>query len=178
MITQIEKLIRENPEWLRSSRSSLSFMKVSTPSSGTGGLDNGKVLLLVFEDRERLPTLCIKTTRVYSASDVIRNNYDNLRLLRDGVVGSEYAQMFAKPLYLYDDGDLIFSIETICLGAKFSQNAHSVELVVGKYIAWQSYLAKKAKKFRILQHGDMTPDNVLVSGRGVYLIDYDYAGAS
>jgi len=50
MITQIEKLIRENPEWLRSSRSSLSFMKVSTPSSGTGGLDNGKVLLLVFED--------------------------------------------------------------------------------------------------------------------------------
>jgi thiamine kinase-like enzyme len=29
---------------------------------------------------------------------------------------------------------------------------------------------------RIVQHGDMTPDNVLVSGKNVYLIDYDYVG--
>ena len=179
MITQIKQIIGEHPEWLRSPESSLSFLKASTPASGAGKwTEKGKVLLFVFEEGERLPTLCIKTVRVYSAGDVIRCNYDNLQLLRDGVVGSTYIQMFAKPLYLYNDGDLVFSIETICPGTKFSQDARSVELVVEKYIAWQSHLAKKTKKFRILQQGDMTPDNVLVSGQNVYLVDYDYVGTS
>src|SRR3989344_5266371 len=94
--------------------------------------------------------------------------------------------MLAEPLYLYDDGDLIFSIETICSGATFSAEAHSIELVVERYIAWQSYLAQNTKKFQTLgqdiqlpiltQHGDMTPDNVLISDKNIYLIDYDWAG--
>ncbi|HLP44006.1 MAG TPA: hypothetical protein VK145_01890 [Candidatus Nanoarchaeia archaeon] len=30
----------------------------------------------------------------------------------------------------------------------------------------------------LIQHGDMTPDNVLVDGAKVYLVDYDYVGLS
>ena len=188
MISQIKKLIQEHPEWLHSPGEIISFMKASTPASGTKGVDGGKVLLFVFEGGEVFPTLCVKTTRVYSDRDVIRRNYSNLKALHEEVSGNEYALMFAKPLHLYDDGEFSFCIETVCPGATFSAEASNVELVIEKYIAWQSYLAQNTQKFQTLgnglklpvltQHGDMTPDNVLVSGKNVYLIDYDYAGVS
>ena len=129
MIHLLTQLIRQHPEWLRSPGAILSFMKVSTPASGTE-LGKGKALLFVFEEGETLPTLCMKTTRTYSAGSVIRQSYANLNMLRDEVEGSEYSEMFAEPLYLYDDGDLIFSIETICSGATFSAEAHSITLFV------------------------------------------------
>jgi len=229
MISFLTQVIQEHPEWLRSPGTSLSFMKFSTPASGKGvgvGADKGKVLLFVFENRELLPTLCVKTTRTYSAGDVIRRNHQNLKTLQEGVHGSEYAQMFTMPLYLHDeggpdDGDLVFSIESVVPGVMFSAEPRGVEPVVERYGAWQSYLAQKAlevlhkedienlaydlintlglsevstnllKNFFqklpldlnvklpvLIQHGDMTPDNVLVSGRNVYLIDYDYVGVS
>jgi hypothetical protein len=185
MITKIRQLMLEHPEWLRSSHVPLSFMKFSTPTSGMVA-DKGKVLIFVFEEGEISPTLCIKTTRIYSAVSIIKRNHDNLKLLQEGVTGSEYAQMFAKPLYLYDDGSIIFSVETVCPGAIFSAGTHGVESVMDKYIAWQSYLARGINEFRelengirlpvLVQHGDMTPDNVLVLNQEVYLIDCDYAG--
>jgi serine/threonine protein kinase len=185
MISIITRVIQKHPEWFSHPGMPLSFMKVSTPTSGTR-VNNGKVLLFVFESGEKIPSLCIKTTRIYSTGDIIRRNYNNLKLLEDGVRGSSYAEMFAKPLYLCDEGSLIFCIESVCPGIRFSAKTHDIELVMGKYIAWQSYLSQNTKKFQtfendirlpvIVQHGDMTPDNVLVSGENIYLIDYDYAG--
>ncbi|MDP3763188.1 MAG: phosphotransferase [bacterium] len=187
MIHIITDIIRKHSDWLRSSHSPLSFMKTSTPFSGTKA-DQSKVLIFVFEEGEIWPTLCVKTTRTYAGGEVIRRNYTNLKLLEEGVRDSEYSQMFAKPLYLYDDGNIIFYIESVCPGIKFSARGHNLELVMGKYIAWQSHLAQNTKKFQmvensirlplITQHGDMTPDNVLISGKNIYLIDYDCAGAS
>lgn len=187
MISHIRQMILEHPEWLRRPGVPLSFLKASTPTSGTSmDRGKGKVLLFVFEEGQTSPTLGIKTTRTYSAGDVIKRNYNNLKLLAEGVRGSEHAQMFATPLYLYDDGNIIFSVETICPGVKFFPKARSIELVMEKYIAWQSHLARETKKFQtlgqdiqlpvLIQYGDMTPDNVLVSGENIYLIDYDCVG--
>lgn len=187
MIALITALIQKHPQWLRSPGAPLSFMKTSTPASGTRA-DQGKVLLFVFEEGEIWPTLSVKTTRIYSTGEVIKRNHANLKLLVEGVSGSKHAQMFARPLYLYDDGRVIFCVESACPGVRFSARAHNIELVMDKYIAWQSYLAQGVKKFQtfeggirlpvLIQHGDMTPDNVLVSGENIYLIDYDYVGAS
>lgn len=185
MIPILIKLIREHPHWLRNSRGGLSFMKTSTPASGTRA-DQGKVLLFVFEAGERWPTLCVKTVRTYAAGDAIRRNHDNLKRLRKSVNGTEIALMFAESLYLYDDGSTIFCVESACPGSRFSISSRNLELVMERHIAWQSHLARGAAEFQVLennmklpkitQHGDMTPDNVLVSGTDVYLIDYDYTG--
>ena len=148
MISQLTKIIRKHPEWLRCAGAPLSFMKVSMPTSG-GEMDKGKgkVLLFVFEQGQITPTICAKTTRVYSAGDVIRRNHGNLKLLEAGVRGSELAMMFALPLYLYDDGEVIFCVESVCPGVMFSAQTRGLELMVEKYIVWQSHLARTADKF-------------------------------
>ncbi|MFZ2484906.1 MAG: hypothetical protein WAW81_03135 [Minisyncoccia bacterium] len=160
-------------------------MKMSTPGSG-GELGKGKVLILVFEEGESKPTLCVKTTRIYSTGGIIKKNHDNLKLLARGVVGTMHASMFAKSLYLHDDGKVVFSIETVCPGARFSAEDRGIELVMEKYISWQSHLADSSRRTQslsdgmllpvLVQHGDMTPDNVLASGEHIYLVDYDYVG--
>lgn len=229
MITFFSQLIQEHPEWLvsKNKKSTLSFMKLSTPTSGTKP-DDGKVLIFVFEDRQKIPTLCIKTTRTYEAGSVIRRNYENLKTLTErtaAVAPKKVADLFARPLYLHDDGVLIFCIESVCFGEKFSSQNQNYELVIEKYRAWQSALAQKntqnsieirdaqaiqklaldtvqslglaesqvtvlmeyfhAKQLDsdtklpiLIQHGDMTPDNVLVSGNTMYLVDYDYVHVS
>lgn len=222
MIPLLTRLIREHPEWLQSPAAPLSFMKFSTPASGTGtGTDKGKVLLFVFEEGSEEPSLCVKTTRTYPVGDVIRRNHANLQLLEEGVRGSEHSRLFARPLHLHDDGESIFCIESVCPGEMFSSQARAVELVVEEYSAWQRHLARTAEsvwrakdvqdlvrgtidmlglsktsalalwdhyqKFplnkdtqlpMLVQHGDMTPDNVLISSDGIHLIDYDYVGVN
>ncbi|MDO8589705.1 MAG: phosphotransferase [bacterium] len=187
MIAILTKLIKEHPEWLHARESKLSFMKTSTPASGTK-VDQGKVLIFVFEEEEKWPTLCVKTTRTYAAGESIRENHHNLQKLQEEVKGSVHSSLFALPLYLYDDGKIVFCIESVCPGVRFSASTQDVELVMENYIAWQSHLAQNTKEFQTLpdnirlpvitQHGDMTPDNVLVSEKDIYLIDYDYAGVS
>lgn len=222
MIFQLTKIIREHPEWLRSPAASLSFLKFSTPSSGSGrGTDRDKVIIFVFESGQATPTICAKTVRNYTAGAVIRQNYDNLQLLEAGIKGGEFASPFASPLYLYDDGELIFCVESICPGVRFSVQTRHLDLVVETYRRWQSHLARTAQSFLttstlkefareriislklppatenvlfdrlqqlpfeaderlplLVQHGDLTPDNVLVSGTDVCFVDYDYVGAS
>ena len=119
MINIITEIIRKNPGWLWDSKAGLSFMKMNTPSSGKNP-NVGKVLIFVFETEQLVPTLCVKTVRTYLAGEVIRNNYNNLKLLESGVKGSSYSNLFAKPLYLHDDGEFIFCVETICPGVMFS----------------------------------------------------------
>lgn len=229
MITLFTQLIQDHPEWLvsKNKKTTLSFMKLSTPTSGTRS-DDGKVLIFVFEDQQKIPTLCIKTTRTYEAGYVIRRNYENLKKLTEKTArttSKECADLFARPLYLHDDGALIFCIESMCVGEKFSAQNQNFELVIEKYRTWQMALAQKntqnsseirdAQSIRklaldtaqslglaplevaplmdyfhskqlnsdtklpiLIQHGDMTPDNVLVSRGAIYLVDYDYAHIS
>lgn len=145
MISWLKQVMGENPNWLRKPGSSLSFMKMSTPEPEYGA-EESKVLVFVFEEGERRPTICAKTTRTYSAGEVIRNNYSNLQSLAEGVRGSVYADMFAKPLYLHDKDNLVFSLESVCPGVKFSLLERDTALVIEKYIGWQSHLATSTEK--------------------------------
>ncbi|HRZ30058.1 MAG TPA: phosphotransferase [Candidatus Paceibacterota bacterium] len=216
MISLITQIVEKHPEWLRGSGAPLSFLKLSTASLGRYS-EEGKVLIFVFEDRQASPTLCIKTVRRYSAGDLIKRNYHNLQVLEKETRGSSFIDMFARPLDFYDDGETIFVIETICPGSMFSAQIQKMSIVIEKYTAWQTYLARLSNEAwtifdiqelvfdliesltlaeesplvlhdyynrlnldfnirlpRIVQHGDMTPDNVLISDKNVYLIDYDY----
>lgn len=179
MIPLLTSVIRAHPQWLRRADAPLSFLKVSTPSSGKEG-DKGKVILFVFEDGEKMPTLCVKTVRTYAHAEIIRRNHANLNLLHEG----SSADLFARPLHLHDDGEMIFCIESVCRGAAFLGSPREVALVVEKYCAWQEQLARTAQidpatRLPILvQHGDLTPDNVLISSSHVHFIDYDYVGVS
>lgn len=220
MIASLKQVIRANPQWLRTSDADLSFLKMST----TGYLhepEGGKVLLFVFERGEKQPTICAKTTRTHATGTVIRRNYFNLRLLAEGVRGSDYRELFAKPLYLHDRDNLIFSLESVCHGEKLALVPRNTPLVLKKFIGWQSHLSVNAKKIwnfesianlanktikslglsevstlvlkdfykylavdpeirlpALIQHGDFTVDNVLVSRDGVCLVDCDYVGIS
>lgn len=212
MISILKKVIRDHPEWLHSSGAELSFLKLSTPSSGAK-LHKGKVLIFVFEEGRELPTLCVKTSRTQADGEEIRRNYKNLKTLS--------GSMFANALYLHDDGKHIFSIETVCPGHKFKVGADNVDLVVDAYCSWQTALLHDVKKSfnpedlktttfnaidlvevpddtkdglkhyyetlaqeievhlpELIQHGDVTPDNVLVHKGHIFFIDYDYVGFS
>lgn len=220
MINLVTQVIKKHQEWLRCPGQPLSFMKMSTPSSGRS-YDGGKVIVFIFEQGQALPTICLKTTRTYVAGEVIRRNYANLKFLESGVKGSDFVKMFATPLELYDDGEVVFSLETVCPGVMLSAQAQSIDVIVEKYIAWQAQLVSASQMFWyqgdiqnlvheiinklelseessnelrayyhklpldpgiklpvIVQHGDMTPDNVLISGEKVYFIDYDHVGVS
>lgn len=226
MIRQLTDLIQKHPEWLRQPGAALSFLSGSTPASGKKH-GTGKVLLFVFENGQKTPTLCVKTTRAFAAQSAVKKNYDNLQLLTDGVRGTTCAEMFAKPLYSYEEKNTAFCVESVCSGDKFSAKCGPVHVVLGAYQAWQKELVERdqksggnkkilltadlekialdtidalklagdsARKLRnyfqklslpknirvpaVVQHGDMTPDNVLISGSSVFLIDYDYVGVS
>jgi len=218
MIQLIEQVIREHPVWL-TSLSDFSLAKMSTPNSGSGrdqGL--GKVILFVFEKGKKKPTLCLKTVRTYSAKSVIERGYGNLQLLNQSISSSPELKIFAQPLLIFDNGEGVFSIETVCPGHKPSTLAE-LELAINKYLAWQARLAVLAEKFweveelstllrslineldfltnkkdlieysqkfwldggsnfrlpKIIQHGDLTVDNILIDKTDVSLVDYDYS---
>lgn len=217
MIDIITNVIRQHPEWLATSEPKLSWLKVSTPSSGAAG-KIGKVLLLVFEAGVSQPTLCVKTVRAYSDKELIIRNYHNLEGVYANIKDTKFREMFARPLELYDDGAAIFSIESACIGV-MPVTQEQLGVVLEHYTAWQTHLASQAKQVldredlsaminavlgsldlphdvekvvrdyveahpissqiqipKLLQHGDLTPDNVLVSGNQVFLLDYDYVG--
>lgn len=220
MINILTEIIKKNPNWLTCPGSELSFMKVSTPASGKE-LNRGKVLIFVFEKNEIFPTLCVKTARTYSGGEIIKLNFSHLQLLTDSLVNTAHKDLFAKPLHIYDDNKIIFSIESACQGEMFSSQNKSIASVFEKYTQWQESLTNStARTLRIqdlnkiatdfidallcseetktelsnyyksfaldpetelpelLQHGDMTPDNVLVNGENIHIVDYDYVGLS
>ncbi|MBT4209288.1 phosphotransferase, partial [Candidatus Woesearchaeota archaeon] len=131
---------------------------------------------------------------------------------------SPYFDLFAQALYLHDDGENIFSIETICPGKRIKLNKKKLSFVVAEYIGFQEYLAKNSsesvsdiKDFvkeiisksklkeldqqkllqftetlpldnvklpRLIQHGDVTEDNILLSKKRLCIIDYDFVGVT
>jgi len=216
MIQLIEKIIIEKfPDLIDGANIELSFLKYSTPNSGKS-LDD-KVIFFVFKTNEKSPFLCVKTARTYSAKNTVIKNFNNLKKLNDLTNNSKYENMFAKALYLFDDGENIFSIETVCPGIKTKLNKKRLEIVTKKYIDFQEYLArnnngqfitdieqfvkdiiiqselkesdkKKILQFigqmsfkgirlpRIIQHGDVTEDNILLEKDSVSIIDCDFVG--
>jgi len=216
MIQLIEKIIIEKFLDLTGGINvKLSFLKYSTPNSGKS-LDD-KVIFFVFKANEKNPFLCVKTVRTYLAKNTVIKNFDNLKKLNDLTNNSKYENMFAKALYLFDDGENIFSIETVCPGIKTKLNKKRLEIVTKKYIDFQEYLArnnngqfitdieqfvkdiiiqselkesdkKKILQFigqmsfkgirlpRIIQHGDVTEDNILLEKDSVSIIDCDFVG--
>ena len=94
----------------------LSFLKYSTPNSGKN-LDD-KVIFLVFKSGAKEPFLCVKTVRNYSSKGRVVENFNSLKKLNELTYGSEHQNLFAKALYLYDDGENVFSIEPACKGRK------------------------------------------------------------
>lgn len=217
MIKIFEQTIKEHlPEYLNENVFSLSYLKFSTVASGSGLHD--KVIFLVFKNHASLPFLCLKTIRNYGAKEAISRNFYNLKTLNTITVGSSYDRLFARALYLYDDGENIFSIETACPGKKINLDTEKLRAVVTDYIGFQEYLAKQSghsvrdmkeltketiiksglkeagqhklltyitqlppstmKLPRLIQHGDLTMDNLLFSKSGLCIIDYDYVGST
>lgn len=192
----------------------LSFLKYSTPTSGKNL--NDKVIFLVFRPKEKKPFLSVKTVRNYNAKKVIAQNFNNLKKLNLLTINSNYENLFAKALYLYDDGEHIFSIETACSGKRIKLDKKKLDKVVAKYIGFQEYIAQNNTDFiddmedfakviiaqsglkeldkqeilvfiaslpltgiklpRLVQHGDVTEDNMLLSNGNVCIIDYDFVG--
>lgn len=211
MIPLIEKTIREKLPELASGE--LSFLKYSTPSSGRKPED--KVIFLVFRNEETEPFLCAKTVRSYAGKNAIAKSFNNLKKLNELSMGTGHESLFAKALYLHDDGENIFSLESACRGERKRLNLRELERVVGLYSSFQEALAQKEKEVfdageyaeklvrganlderdkealtrrfvelkglllpRVLQHGDVTEDNMLISTESVSLVDCDYVGLS
>ena len=217
MIKIFEKVIKEHLAGYVSEKDfPLSYLKFSTVTSGSGL--NDKVIFLVFKNRASLPFLCLKTVRNYEAKQAILRNFNNLKILNTLVAGSPYVRIFAQAIYLYDDGENIFSIETACPGERVKLDKKKLKVVMADYFGFQEYLAKRgdgstrgieqlAKETvtksgfnesdqhkllgylaqlsptnirlpRVIQHGDLTLDNILLSENGLCIIDYDYVGSS
>ena len=212
MMLLIEKIIRAQvPD--RTGRAPLSFIKYSTPASGKNL--NDKVIFFVFNAGEHEPFLCIKTVRSYGAKERIVRNFNNLKRLNALTTGSPHTRLFAEALYLYDDGEHIFSIETACLGRRVRLDTRKLESVLEAYTAFQTHILmgsdgviedmqayaadligrsglperdqKELVQFvrtlplperlpRLVQHGDVTEDNLLWSEKGISIIDYDFVG--
>lgn len=211
MIALIEKIILERNIGNAQDKRGLDFLKYSTPTSGKRLTD--KVILFVFEKNESGPFLCVKTVRNYGAKNVIKHNFDNLTKVNNSVKGSVFGELFSQALYLHDDGENIFSIETVCPGERITLNVETLNIVVEAYIGFQEHVVRSAKavknlkewteeivrslelpdkdsqslldyarKFNldnqvlpeIIQHGDLTADNILLSRDEVHFIDYDY----
>lgn len=214
MIAFVEKVITDKLGHLLPKGSKLVFLKLCTPTSGK--TLNDKVIFLVFKKGEGKPFLCVKTVRSYGAREIIVKNFNNLKTLHNLVGDSQFADMFVTPLYLHDDGEFVFSIETACIGTKMISNEENFKKVLQQHIALHAYLAKKDPEARdvvsdvkrliaelglesadetdlftyidglnlsiklpkIIQHGDMTFDNLLGSSRGLCVVDYDFVGVT
>ncbi len=209
MISLIEKVIKDNK--LEESNKAFEFLKYSTPSSGKR-LDD-KVVFFVFRKGEKKPFLCVKSVRYYGARETVIRNFNNLEMLQSIVVGTKFINLFAKPLYLYDDGENIFSFETVCQGYKHKFDKKKLERVVGEYTEFQSSLTPGAHEItslkdyaqvvvmrsglkpadqheilgyidkrsfgstrlpRIMQHGDITQDNILLAKNHMSIVDCDF----
>jgi len=217
MIRIFDKVIKENlTELLTNNNLPLSYLKFSTVTSGSDLSD--KVVFFVFKKDTPKPFLCLKTVRNYEAKHAILRNFNNLKKLNKLTDNSPYDHMFAKALYLYDDGENVFSIETICSGRRIKLNKKKLEFIVTEYIKFQEYLTRHNSEStvdieqftkeivtqarlkesdqheilnfitslpltgmrlpRLIQHGDLTEDNALLSKDGLSIIDYDFTGVT
>lgn len=213
MINLFEKVIREHaPGYLAESDFPLCYLKFSTVTSGSRL--NDKVIFLVFKNSESLPFLCLKTVRNYESREVISRNFNNLKKLNELTLGSPYDHMFSQAVYLHDDGENIFSIETACPGKRVKLDNENLKIIVSEYTGFQQHVAKRSgdsiidmakfaketiihsglkerdqeellnflKSFsldgfwlpRVIQHGDVTEDNILLSKDRLCVIDYDF----
>ena len=195
-------------------RKKLYFLKYSTHSASQ--LPNAKVIIFAFREGVAVPTLVIKTVRSYERKGTILRNFDNLSMLNETVAGSPYAEIFPKALFLHDDGENVFSVETACPGRRIKLDQATFDVVVSQYTDLAQFLARKEngslialeilademiessgfndrdrteiKKFfltlapdniavpRLLQHGDITEDNLLLSEGGLHIMDCDLVG--
>ena len=215
MIPLIRKIIEDKlPGFAGDSGAYLSFLKYSTPASGRNL--NDKVIFLVFKPGAAEPFLCVKTVRNYAAKEVVARNFSNLKKLNMLTAKSPYSRLFARALYLHDDGENVFSIETACPGRRIKLNKKKLSGIVAEYVGFQEYLAKRNSGFidgvrrfaeetvahsgleetdkreilrfmeslpfakmklpRLIQHGDITEDNILMSKSGLHIVDCDFVG--
>ena len=214
MIKLFEKVISEHATaHLTDGNFCLSYLKFSTVTSGSGM--NDKVIFLVFKKNAHRPFLCLKTVRNYGAKHAVVRNFQNLQKLNTLTAGSPGEDLFSRAVYLHDDGENVFSIETACQGSRIGKDVQKLMTVVEKYTMFQMHVAKQSKPHRsmqelasetivksglnesdqriileyfekllpvdiklprIIQHGDLTPDNILWSRYGACIVDYDDVG--
>jgi len=209
MIQHIEKIIRDKG---LCGDEKLSFLKYATPASGRH-LDD-KVLFFVFRDTESTPFLCIKTIRSYYAHDVLVHNFFSLKKVHTLTKCGPYEDLFVEALFLYDDGEFVWSVERVGKGKRMRFTPAMVKDFVSTYTHFQksiideekpriedvceyvkntietSKLSPKSKEMvthflqelpslplavpAIMQHGDLSQDNILVSQKQFHVIDCDY----
>ncbi len=191
----------------------LAFLKYSTASSGKNLKD--KVIFFVFKPKEKTPFLCVKTVRSHTSGEVVRQNFHNLKKLNELTAGSSYQDFFAKAIHLYDDGENIFSLESVCPGKRVRLDERLLGAVVSRYTGFQEHISKRSNQSvsdlqgfkaslvnnsslseadqaeillftnsltlpktlpKLIQHGDLTEDNMLFEAGKFSVVDCDYLG--
>jgi len=215
MIRLMEKILKEKLPQFAEANDRLDFLKFSTPSSGENLYD--KVIFFVFARGDKNPRLCVKTVRNYGAKEAITRNFENLQKLNKLTRDNSCRDIFAEALYLHDDGENIFSVESACAGGKQELTEKNLKILMESYISFQKCCLEKEHDFiqdlrvfgkglireggfkkddeaklldyfdnfsfgnecsvpKIIQHGDLTLDNMLFTETSLRVVDYDYAG--
>lgn len=145
MIDQLKRDIVNNlDEYKDANPDNLSLLKYCTPASGINL--GGKVIFLLFEGNNLLPSLCLKTARKLVDNYIITEGYNNLKFLSSLIKGSEFENNFPQPLFLSTNGQGInFSVESACSGRRAELKDY--DKIVDFYASFQAYLGEKNHNF-------------------------------
>jgi len=139
MIDKITQELKNSvPAFFQSDHSDLTFLKFSTSISGTG--KGNKVLFFIFENKNKIPIVVIKTVRSKSDAMVIQNGNKNLNYLNSLIEGTPYSSMFPKALMFYSDKDVLFNAETVCTGRKAKSS--DIEKIIKQYFSFSKHICK------------------------------------
>lgn len=120
----------------------LDYIKYSTTVSGTG--IGNKVLFFGFKNKQKFPSVVIKTVRSYRDASVIKKGNKNLKYINTLTTGTEFYNMFPKALLIYDDGYNVFNAETVCIGERATLNTPLTPILTS-YTALTKHLLSQVK---------------------------------
>lgn len=191
----------------------LSYIKYSTPISGKGV--GNKVLLFGFKDKAIDPHIVIKTVRREVDAKVIKEGFDNLKLLNQLTDESEFDSVFPKALMFFKNHSHVWSAESYCTGV--SSRESDIQDILNIYNEFSLYIVNKNRGTvelnyeycsnlikelngkeedvgelmsygkllwnnehvvlpSVLQHGDLTLDNIRKEKEKFKIIDCDIFG--
>lgn len=175
MTRYLEKLILDNWEnWVGGIKpKNLDFLKTHAGQATR----NKKVGFFVFNNDK--PIIFVKTVRESKYNEVIESGFKKLKhIYRELSDGSA-----PKPIYIGNHQGIIFSLETAITGKQFHscKKQKDLERFLDWFFRFQRLMQNKKELSigglpSIIQHGDLTPDNVINDRGEIRVIDWDNFG--